>query len=185
MGEYQYGYRSHRGTATATATMISKAKNDSNKGRAVGMTAYDMSAAFDTVEKKTVCDKLSLMAVSKHTVKWVESYLENRTTRVKIGKEISDVIEENIGTPQGSRLSPLLFNVLMSDLDLYLTNGLICNFADDTSICVDGESLQEIQEKLQEDAKGMIEFTATNCVVLNTDKTAFIRKGETGKAEIK
>ena len=68
MGEYQYGYRSHRGTATATATMISKAKNDSNKGRAVGMTAYDMSAAFDTVEKKTVCDKLSLMAVSKHTV---------------------------------------------------------------------------------------------------------------------
>ena len=184
MGEYQYGYRSHRGTATATATMISKAKNDSNKGRAVGMTAYDMSAAFDTVEKKTVCDKLSLMAVSKHTVKWVESYLENRTTRVKIGKEISDVIEENIGTPQGSRLSPLLFNVLMSDLDLYLTNGLICNFADDTSICVDGESLQEIQEKLQEDAKGMIEFTATNCVVLNTDKTAFICKGETGKAEI-
>ena len=184
MGDYQYGYRSHRGTATATATMTSKAKDDSNKGRCVGMSAYDMSAAFDTVEKKTVCDKLSLLAVSKHTVKWVESYLENRTTRVKVGDEISDVIEAKIGTPQGSRLSPLLFNVLMSDLDLYLTNGLICNFADDTSICVDGESIQEVKEKLQQDARGMIEFTASNCVVLNTDKTAFICKGETGKAEI-
>ena len=52
LGDYQYGYRSHRGTATATATMTSKAKDDSNKGRCVGMSAYDMSAAFDTVEKK-------------------------------------------------------------------------------------------------------------------------------------
>lgn len=184
LGSFQYGYRSKRSTVTAVATMSSKARLEANKGNAVGMTMFDMSAAFDTVQKETVCEKLEHLAVSKQTIEWIRSYLENRKQQVKVGEEESAQKEIRLGTPQGSRLSPLLFNILTCDLGLYMKNGLVCNFADDTSNCVAGKTLEEVVEKLQSDAEGMIKFTSSNNLVINTEKTAFICKGEKGPTEL-
>ena len=37
----------------------------------------------------------------------------------------------NIGTPQGSRLSPILFLCLMADMELWTEDSKLSNFADD------------------------------------------------------
>ena len=92
--------------------------------------------------------------------------------------------EVSLGTPQGSRLSPLLFNILTCDLDLYMKNGLCCNFADDTSISGEANTKIELQQKLERDAEGMAVFTSTNNLVLNASKTAFICKGENCSVKI-
>ena len=130
---FQFGYRRNRSTATAVNTMVCKAKNDMNRGKEIAAIMFDMSAAFDTVEKETVLNKLKLLGLSKQGIDWIKSYLSERTQRVKIDEEESQSEELSLGTPQGSRLSPLLFNILTCDLDLYMKNGLCCNFAEDTS----------------------------------------------------
>ena len=65
----------------------------------------------------------------------MESYLSKRKQFVEILGKRSREQEIDIATPQGSRLSPLLFIILMADLDLWTGNSSLSNFADDTYHC--------------------------------------------------
>ena len=174
MGPYQFGYRKKRSTITAVATMSANAEAERAKKKVVGMTMFDMSAAFDTVEKTTLCEKLWYLAISKGGIRWIESYMNGRKQKVKVGDKESCLEDITFGTPQGSRLSPLLFNIMMCDLNLYLRNGLLGNFADDTSNEVTGENARIVKEKLEEDATKMLQFTSSNNLCINPEKTAFI-----------
>ena len=47
---------------------------------------------------------------------WISDYLDNRTARVKFQGTLSESQPFENGTPQGSVLSPTLFNLLMEDI---------------------------------------------------------------------
>ena len=66
-----------------------------------------------------------------HTYKIGDSQLSQSVC----GRKSKDV-EMSTGTPQGSRLSPLLFIILMADLGLWTENSVFSNFADDTQSIV-------------------------------------------------
>ena len=79
---------------------------------------YDLLAAFDTVRHQILIEKLGMYGFCKLTIKWMESYLSNRKKNVDVSGKRSCDQEINIGTPQGLRLSPLLFIIIMADLNL-------------------------------------------------------------------
>ena len=82
--------------------------------------------------------------------------------------------EMSIGTPQGSRLSPLLFICLMADLDLWTEECSLSQFADDTqSLCIaqDPERLVEMTTK---EAKNVMSFFSANDLKNNADKSCVI-----------
>ena len=54
----------------------------------------------------------------KGAMTWMNSFLENWKQIVTVSGKISTTQEINIGTPQGSRLSPLLFIILTTDSTL-------------------------------------------------------------------
>ena len=93
---------------------------------------YDLSSPFDTVCHETLLTKLQMYGLTEHSVKWIRSYLENRIQMVTVGGEVSSTQYITLGTPQGSRLSPLLFPILLADMDLWTDQSLMSNFADDT-----------------------------------------------------
>ena len=66
---------------------------------------------------------------------WVLDFLNNRSIQVKMGPEISKRIGVENGTPQGSVVSPLLFNIMINGIFSNLQPG-ICRslFADDSSL---------------------------------------------------
>ena len=105
-----------------------------------------MSAAFDTVSHQILIDKLQLYGFDKLAVTWMKSYLKDRKQFVNVANQLSTAKEVNIGTPQGSRLSPLLFIVLMADMDLWTQNSMLPNFADDSqSILIHDKKDQAIE----------------------------------------
>ena len=63
--------------------------------------------------------KLEVYGFNKSSVKWFHSYLSERTQIVNIGNEMSDPVELTLGSPQGSILSPSIFIILLSDIELY------------------------------------------------------------------
>ena len=61
--------------------MSANAEAERAKIKVVGITMFDMSAAFDTVEKTTLCEKLWYLAISKGGIRWIESYMNGRKTK--------------------------------------------------------------------------------------------------------
>ena len=104
-----------------------------------------MSRAFDTVDHKLLITKLYHIGVRGSASDWVKTYLSGRTQQVEINTTRSDIIEITTGTPQGSCLSPTLFNVFINDLPGKLgTCGIPIMYADDTNVIASGKSINEV-----------------------------------------
>ena len=116
-------------------------------------------------------------------MKWIESYLSGRKQFVEVSGKRSSEVEINIGTPQGSRLSPLLFIILMADLDLWVENSTLSNFADDTQSIIVSDNQKNLLETAVKESKSVIDFFRSNGLVNNADKAAVLYNGK-GKSDI-
>ena len=88
----------------------------------------------------------------------------------------------NIGTPQCLRLSPLLFIILMADLDLWTENSTLSNFADDTQSIIVSDHRKNLLETAVIEANSVINFN-NNGLVNNADKAAVLFNSK-GKSEV-
>ena len=80
---------------------------------------------------------------------WVESYLTERYQAVWIDHALSNFLPCKVSVPQGSDLGPLFFLIFFNDLP-YSLDCQIDAYADDTTMTVSGESVEEIGTKLTE-----------------------------------
>ena len=76
-----------------------------------------------------------------------------------------------MGVPQGSILGPLLFIVFVNDILSALKNCDVVMYANDTVIYFSGNSLTEIQNKLNEDLINLAHWFHSNLLTLNTIKS--------------
>ena len=79
------------------------------------------------------------------------SYLSNRQqrTKVKSSQSVWYNIIRGILQGQGSILGPLLFNLFINDLFLFVERTKICNFADDNTIYRCDSDLEIVLEDLE------------------------------------
>jgi len=145
---------------------------DTNKSAAV--LSFDLSSAFDSVDAEILCTKLEIIGFDIQSVKWIKSYLTNRSQFIQIGNNISRTLIIARGSPQGSVLSPVLFIIFISDIDDWTEFAKMTGFADDYSATVIDSTLQGTLDKLEHDAKNILCFMASNCLFANESKTTFM-----------
>ena len=78
--------------------------------------------------------KLDAYGFTKQALKHIECYLRDRKLRVKSNGSYSERKSINNEVPQGSVLSPSLFNIYINDLFMFVSDSMICNYDDDTTI---------------------------------------------------
>ena len=60
--------------------------------------------------------KLAGASIKVNILAWIRNYLFNRKMFVRVGDVLSDPCLIDAGCPKGAILSPLLFNIMLSDL---------------------------------------------------------------------
>ena len=81
------------------------------------------------------------------------SNLQDRSRRVKINTTFSSCTHLLQGVPQGSALSPILFNIYINDIFFALKGIDICNFADDITPCVYDSNLKSVLETFEHNSE--------------------------------
>ena len=114
--------------------MIEKWKKIVDDGGVFGALLTDLSKAFDCIAHDLIIAKLESYGFQIDTLKLIHNYLSNRKQRIKVNDTYSSWKNISYGVPQGSILSPLLFNIHLCNLFYFLEDLDIASYADDTTI---------------------------------------------------
>ena len=115
---------------------------------------------------------------SREALILINDYLTNRQQRVKVNGSFSSWKHVLRVVPQGSVLGPLLFNIYINDLLLFIQNADICNYADDTTIYACDKNLRDITHRLEHDCSVAFEWFADNFMKLNADECHLLVLGQ-------
>ena len=126
-----------------------------------GIILLDLQKAFDLVNTDVLLEKLKIYQCDEKTLNWFKSYLQGRTQCVQFKSKISDTIPMTPGVPQGSILGPLLFILFMNDLPLHVDSELDM-YADDSTLCATGETVDELNLKLNDDMECVNDWCNVN-----------------------
>ena len=129
--------------------MLENFKKSADEGNDFGALLTDLSKAFDCIDHKLLIAKLSCYGVSPSALNLINSYLSNRTQRIKINNSFSRRSSIEYGVLQGSFLGPLLFNIDLTDLFYECEDSNIVNYADDTTPYACGENIRVVISELQ------------------------------------
>ena len=168
---YQYGFRKSRGTIDVLVLLEHEINMALRSQKIVLVVSFDLSAAFDRASHLGILYKLAVAGVEGRALRWIAAFLKNRTFRVSLASCTSEPHGILSGVPQGAILSPLLFNVLMSDMPNN-PNVTTSIYADDITMYVTGDTVQEVTTKLQTAINSFSDWTKNWGLKLNPHKSA-------------
>ena len=137
----------------------------------VALLFMDLSKAFDCLPHGLIISKLHAYGVSTPACELLFSYLHGRKQQVKISTSRCSWTTLSKGVPQGSILGPLLFNLFMNDLILFIEKCKWYNYADDNSL---DSSSDDLLEALSVMVEMLLTGSRKNGMQANPDKFHFM-----------
>ncbi|XP_070378191.1 uncharacterized protein [Dermacentor albipictus] len=99
--------------ADCLADVIATLETTKRRGEAGYLVLLDVESAFDRLPHATIMDALDALGVCGRMRGYIAAFLGGRTMRVRVGGALSRPRAVVTGVPQGSVLSPFLFNLAL------------------------------------------------------------------------
>lgn len=163
------GFRAHLSAQDAMLQLKHQILDDKSR-HTKAILGLDIERAFDSVAHSTILERISLLNLGERTYNYVRDFLSNRRAFLSVGDIQSEKFTLGCaGTPQGSVISPMLFNLVMLGLaqELQKLDGIEHTiYADDITIWTTTGSDGQIETALQDaiDAvENYLEGTGLRC----------------------
>ena len=139
----------------------------------------DLSAAFNTLDHSILLHRLpTWFGIACVSLQWFTSYMSSRTSTVGIPPHSSPSSHLNCRVPQGSVLSPVLFNLYITPLSSLISASSISHllYADDTQLFVFfvHKNFSSAINNLQSTITLISSWMSSNYLTLSTSKTQFL-----------
>ena len=184
INKFQSGFRANHSTVDQIIrlqTSINHAFHKSNK--AVGV-FVDIEKAFDMIWKKGLLEKIEQKGITGNMYNFINDFIHNRSITVQVkGHKSKETNIEN-GIPQGSVISPTLFNIFINDITEYLNKQdskkklkeklNIALFADHCAFWRTGRQLPQIINQIQIDLNNLNDWASLWGIKLSLTKTVGI-----------
>ena len=118
----------------------------------------DLSKAFDCVPHDLLIAKFEAYGINENLLAYLQLRLSNRKQCVRINNITSDFETIISGVPQGSIVGPILFNCFINDFFCFTEKASVHNFADDNTLSMFEETIQNLIALLETESNTAIEW---------------------------
>ena len=179
---FQSAYRQCHSVETALLRVQNDILQAIDEQQGVILVLLDLSAAFDTICHDILLHRLKhRFGISGDALKWISSYLHQRSQSVLRNGQISASLPIPHGVPQGSVLGPILFSLYTSPICEIVNehNIQFHLYADDTQIYMrfsfrTNPSIHSAMNSVQQCIADINAWMDGNKLKLNGDKTELI-----------
>ena len=171
LSQEQSGFRALHLTVSCLLKSTSNCYSALDSMEMVGTAFIELRSAFGTVDHLLLFRKLERYRVCNDELRWFVSYLSGRKQFCRVNGQDSQRNAVDIGAPQGSCLSPILFLVYINDLRIVIENCNVAMYANDTGHYLRGASLAQLYETISKDLESNDHWLKGNKLSLNIVKT--------------
>uniref|UniRef100_A0A2S2PX53 Putative RNA-directed DNA polymerase n=2 Tax=Sipha flava TaxID=143950 RepID=A0A2S2PX53_9HEMI len=168
----QFGFRAHHSTIQQVHRLVDKISSSFENKNYCPAVFLDVAQAFDRVWHNGLLYKLKLFLPAPLYL-LIRSYLENRTFKVRQSNSFSSVFPILAGVPQGSDLSPDLYNIFSSDIP-QTNDTIIATYADDTAILSSNKNPTVAFNALQNHLDLIDNWSSNWKIKINADKSVHV-----------
>ena len=169
--KHQCGFRKGQSTQHCLLVMLQKWKKALDYKEVFGALLTDLSKAFDCLNHELLIGKLHAYGLFFSSLKLVLDYLLNCKHRTKVNSKYiawTDIFED---VPQGPTLGPLMFNIFLWDLLIFIETTYSASCADDNAPYVIKNTIAEVSHELETVSKMHFMWFIENEMVTNVDKS--------------
>ena len=172
----QHGFRKGRSCLSKLLLHYDEILAELTQKKNVDVAYLDFTKAFDKVNYGGLLNKLYKVGIRGKILNWIESFIKERTFTVVVNGVHSFPCLVISRVPQGSVLGPLLFLVLLCDIDENTPASSVKSFADDTRVMKSISSPADIQV-FQTDLTKIYEWAEDNNLTFNDTKFELVQYG--------
>ena len=166
----QSGFRSRLSIMDQVARIETRIRVGLATGKTTIAVFLDLKSAYDMVPHQNLINLLESRGIKGNLLQYLRDFLIDRKARVCCGASISQPFEQKVGLPQGSSLSPLLFNLYISDIPKS-DGALIAEYADDLALVVNDESEMAAVAKAQYQISMLENYFCQKSLLISIEKT--------------